>query len=331
MPTFDEPVEIRTKQLGVPLLGGAISPSRVRVTFTGDNRGGHIAVANIRGEETVGINGEIGSCRVGGSGAYGAVALSNGVNQEVIHLRTEDADISVGAQGIHGNLRVRDAAGREAIHLQADGCNLVVGTHGTNGNIRLLNAAGQETIFLQADGCNLVVGTHGTNGNIRLLNAAGQETISLQAEAGNIQVDGDIELRNADCAEEFDAAANTCVEPGTVVAIDEDGHLRECREPYEKAVAGVIAGAGDYRPGIRLDSRNTGKKRIPVALLGKVYCKADAAFGAIHFGDLLTSSPTPGYAMKAIDPARAFGAVIGKALRSLMSGQDLIPILVALQ
>jgi hypothetical protein len=35
--------------------------------------------------------------------------------------------------------------------------------------------------------------------------------------------------------------------------------------------------------------------------------------------------------MKATDPARAFGAVIGKALGSLESGRGLIPILVALQ
>jgi hypothetical protein len=35
--------------------------------------------------------------------------------------------------------------------------------------------------------------------------------------------------------------------------------------------------------------------------------------------------------MKATDPSRAFGAVIGKALRAHASGAGLIPILVALQ
>ena len=34
--------------------------------------------------------------------------------------------------------------------------------------------------------------------------------------------------------------------------------------------------------------------------------------------------------MKASDSAQAFGAVVGKALRPLESGQDLIPILIAL-
>jgi hypothetical protein len=35
--------------------------------------------------------------------------------------------------------------------------------------------------------------------------------------------------------------------------------------------------------------------------------------------------------MKADDPLKAFGAVIGKALRSMKSGQGMIPILIALQ
>ena len=48
-------------------------------------------------------------------------------------------------------------------------------------------------------------------------------------------------------------------------------------------------------------------------LVGKVFCKVD---GAIDVGDLLTTSQTPGHAMKATDPQRAFGAVIGKALKS---------------
>jgi hypothetical protein len=35
--------------------------------------------------------------------------------------------------------------------------------------------------------------------------------------------------------------------------------------------------------------------------------------------------------MRVSDPLKAFGSVIGKALRRLDSGQDLIPILIALQ
>jgi hypothetical protein len=71
--------------------------------------------------------------------------------------------------------------------------------------------------------------------------------------------------------------------------------------------------------------------RMPVALVGKVYCRVDAQYGPIELGDLLTTSVTPGHAMKASDPFRAFGAVIGKALQPLADGQGLIPVLIALQ
>jgi hypothetical protein len=65
--------------------------------------------------------------------------------------------------------------------------------------------------------------------------------------------------------------------------------------------------------------------------MGRVYCKVDASYCPIEVGDMLTTSATSGYAMRASDPARAFGAVMGKALASVNHGRDLIPILVTLQ
>ena len=65
-------------------------------------------------------------------------------------------------------------------------------------------------------------------------------------------------------------------------------------------------------------------------MIGKVFCKVDADAAPVDIGDLLTTSNTPGHAMKATDRERAFGAVIGKALAPLVSGRGLIPVLVAL-
>ena len=56
--------------------------------------------------------------------------------------------------------------------------------------------------------------------------------------------------------------------------------------------------------------------------------KADASTGAIHAGDLLTTSSNPGYAMKVTDKVAAIGAIIGKALGNLESGTGTIPIFV---
>jgi hypothetical protein len=153
---------------------------------------------------------------------------------------------------------------------------------------------------------------------------------------GNVFVGGtltaniDIVL-GADCAEEFDVVATGEIEPGTVMVLDEHGALQPSQQAYDKKVAGVISGAGEYRPGIVLDRKEPSEYRMPVALVGKVYCKVDAQYAPIEVGDLLTTSQTPGYAMKADSPFKAFGAVIGKALRPLKAGQGMIPILIALQ
>jgi hypothetical protein len=115
------------------------------------------------------------------------------------------------------------------------------------------------------------------------------------------------------------------------MTIDKTGKLCVSNKPYDKKVIGVVSGAGSYSPGLILDKQRTHKNRAPIALLGKVYCKLDANVSSIEQGDLLTTSDIPGHAMKAIDPLKSFGAVIGKALQPIKKGKDLIPILVTLQ
>jgi hypothetical protein len=148
--------------------------------------------------------------------------------------------------------------------------------------------------------------------------------------AGNVTFSGDIILQNADCAEEFDVDDAPTLSPGTVVCIGPEARLRMSTEAYDRQVAGVVAGARD-RPGIVLGRDPRASRRVPVALLGRVWCKADARGEAIEVGDLLTTAARPGHAMKASDPQRSFGAVIGKALDPLGRGKGLIRVLVALQ
>jgi hypothetical protein len=148
---------------------------------------------------------------------------------------------------------------------------------------------------------------------------------------GTLKVDKDVLLTGSDCAERFDAAENEDLAAGTVVVLGEDGRLRASREAYDQRVAGVVAGAGDYKPAIIMDSGPSDRAGAAVALVGKTFCKVDATEAPIEVGDLLTPSPTAGHAMKAIDPLRAFGAVLGKALRPFHGGTGLIPILVTLQ
>jgi hypothetical protein len=153
---------------------------------------------------------------------------------------------------------------------------------------------------------------------------------------GNVEVSGNINVSSSgdiilgDFAEHFDLA-DIEIEQGTVVTIGQDGNLRPSNQFYDKKVAGVVSGAGNFRPAITLGKQPQSDQRLAISLVGKVYCKVDAQYSPIEIGDLLTTSETPGYAMKAVDQLKAFGAVIGKALRPLAAGQGLIPILIALQ
>jgi hypothetical protein len=148
---------------------------------------------------------------------------------------------------------------------------------------------------------------------------------------GDVKVTGDVQLVGGDCAEDFDVTESAAVTPGTVMVINGEGNLQPSEQAYDKRVAGVISGAGGYRPGLVLDKQTSERTRKPLALVGKVYCLVDAQYASVEVGDLLTSSPTFGHAMKATDPHSAFGAVIGKALGGLKVGRGLIPILIALQ
>jgi hypothetical protein len=230
------------------------------------------------------------------------------VGPEVIRLDAKTGVVSAGGNGLDGELALFPAT-VEAFSPIDDAP--------TKRAIQLI--AKQDTATVQ-------VGGAGSNGRLLVLNKEGKTSITIDGTGL-----GDITLSNADCAEEFDVADSQAVEPGAVMVLDDEGRLRRSDQPYDPRVAGVISGARDYKPGIVLGKTPSPSQRFPLALVGKVYCKVDAEYSPVGVGDLLTTSATPGHAMKATDRFRAFGAVLGKALRPLESGQDMIPILVTLQ
>ena len=97
------------------------------------------------------------------------------------------------------------------------------------------------------------------------------------------------------------------------------------------------SGRGSARPGkdaTAFDSAtdagpSSGAARVPVSLSGVAQCKVDAGYGSILPGDLLTTSPTAGHAMRADEPAP--GTILGKALEPLDAGTGLIRVLVMLR
>lgn len=171
----------------------------------------------------------------------------------------------------------------------------------------------------------LWLGNSANAGLIVIYNRDLKEVIRIDGNAGDVMLSG------ADCAENFATRNAAMVPPGTVLVIDDEETLAPCEAAYDRRVAGVISGGGEYRPGIILDGQNATRDSRPIAMAGKVFAWVDCDHSPIAVGDLLTTSATPGHAQRADDLDRAQGAILGKALRSAAGGKVLLPILVTLQ
>lgn len=173
----------------------------------------------------------------------------------------------------------------------------------------------------------------GEDGVFRIKNSGGADVVKID-EAGKtttkvLEITG-----GSDLSEQFDVDAPAHIQPGMVVSIDPEspGKLVISEEAYDRKVAGIISGAGGVRPGMLMSqSGSLADGKYPVALTGRAYCMADASHGPIRVGDLLTTSDTPGHAMRVSDFANAQGAIIGKAMTPLADGKGLVLVLVTLQ
>jgi hypothetical protein len=174
------------------------------------------------------------------------------------------------------------------------------------------------------------IGSAVADDRLNFWNSAAGDIMSIRGD-GTVAVKV-LEITGADLAEKFPTTET--LEPGTVVEIDPDnpGQLRKARGAYNKRVAGVVAGANGLSKGIVLGNLEGSENHTPIAMSGRVWVYADATHEAIEPGDLLTTSDTPGHAMKASDPTRAHGTVIGKAMTRLEKGKTgMVLVLVNLQ
>lgn len=263
------------------------------------------------GAPVITLNAVTGDIAAGGSGRDGDLVLrdTNGTGRIYI-------------DAANGTILIKDQNGRDAVKLDAHYGLLDLGAQENEGDLRIRDNAGRFVFRFDATHALLDLGAQGNEGDLRILNNDGEVTIHLDGSTGDIQLIG------ADVAEEFCSASG--VEPGSVVVAIAPDEIEASTMPFDRRVIGVVSGSGDARPGLRLGTR-PGVGRVPVAVVGRVQCKVDATGGRITFGDLLTTSPRPGHAMRVEDPARAAGAIMGKSLGDLREGTGLVPILVALQ
>ena len=201
------------------------------------------------------------------------------------------------------------------------------------GPLHVISTSTAAITARNAGGGSAIVGKANSGSLLRLFSIAPDTLRFVVANNGDVCADGSI-TQNGGC----DLAENMAVrgridryQSGDVLVLSETdiGWLEHSREIYSRRVAGIIS----TQPGYHLGANAFGHEanQVPVALSGIVPCRVSTENGPIEVGDLLVTSSAPGVAMRATDPARAFGAVIGKAMEPLSEGESRIQVLVGLQ
>lgn len=276
--------------------------------------------AGIRGVNnsttTLGI-GVWGSHAGGGWGVYGFSPDGRGVYGN-----------STDGRGVYGN-STNNVAG----YFTSNGTTLSAPTiYAFNTNTTATEPAGIAIYARNAGGdATIVARNTGAGDAYRSLNAAGNVVYAVRNN-GRVWTSAVQIYGGGDLAERFETSGEK-PEPGTLMVIDEKnpGRLKPSSTAYDHKVAGIVSGAGGVNPGMVLHQEGVLDGDVEVAVVGRVYVKAVASNGPIRPGDLLTTSDTPGHAMKASDASRSHGAIIGKAMTALDEGTGLVLVLVNLQ
>jgi len=222
---------------------------------------------------------------------------------------------------------------RIARDLRVNGFTTIDGFTKVDDNAQItgeLSIGSAGDAVLRKSGTSLIV--ENNTGNVRF-EASNEEMMIISNQ--QVEVKKKVVVTGADLAERFSVNnLKSSLLPGMVMAIDQNeaGKLVVSDKAYDKTVAGIISGAGGINTAMLLGQAGTAADGdVAVAITGRVYCYVDAAYGAIKPGDILTSSPTYGHAMKVSNYKKAQGAIIGKAMSSLENGKGLVLVLISMQ
>ena len=255
---------------------------------------------------------------------------------------TEAIKLQGSVDPLNGSTRIVLTNPKATLYLNAYGST----APGLLGNAVAIAGTGSRFVLGSGPGSPIAFFTNNNylNMNAQLyIGSNGNVGIGTSTPAVKLDVVGEAQVKvlnitgGSDLSEQFNVNSinKAKIEPGMVVCIDAQnpGKLVVSSKAYDRTVAGIISGAGDVKSGMIMgQARSIANGDHPVALTGRVFVMADATKHAIAPGDLLTTSNTPGHAMKATDPSKLQGAALGKAMTGMDKGKKgLVLVLVSLQ
>jgi hypothetical protein len=280
-----------------------------------------------------------------GNGVYGLASSASGYTYGV-HGKSQSSS----GRGVYGEATANSGSTR-GVFGNASASSSGTGVWGSGGAYGVVGEAPTYGVYGRATaGSGTCYGVYG-----RTVSAAGYGVYSV----GDLYVQGDLVASGSKAGYTTDVVMNGGTEPlspGDLVEIVSHSEpvigripvavVRKTDEGLSKAVLGPIDCAVSITP--NLDAEEASEPYLPPAPChvkaadgpippggyGRVVTlglyeriRVDASYGPIYPGDLLVSSPTPGYAMACDDPK--VGTVVGKALGALESGIGEIPVFIS--
>ena len=259
----------------------------------------------------------------------GLIALSNNQHRREIIFDTSSIRLltstnsgpSPGSNGVRIN-----EAGTVSVGNAALGATLflIPNDGGLGARISMRDSTDANTVEIQAqhqhDGGRILLRNPNNTSALIQIDSNWEDSGDSRIVTNVIEITG-----GSDLSEQFDVRGD--VAPGMAVSIDPDneGRLVVSTRAYDRAVAGIVSGANEVKPGLLMAQRGSpADGDHPIALSGRVYCLADTSRADIRPGDLITTSDRPGHCMRAKSQRKAQGAILGKALSGVQDGMILV-------
>ncbi|HEY4160938.1 MAG TPA: hypothetical protein VGM08_02655 [Candidatus Saccharimonadales bacterium] len=250
-----------------------------------------------------------GSLTVGGSLTIGGTLAGSVVSDSVSFSATNSVTVSgTGfAYNLVGTVGNAGATVKQTFNL--------TGLPTTTGSVVYIMSAITKTAGTNSNSVAVTI-----NGNVTALSTVSASSTTTAHEDYTIMYDGSTwhivgygpasgsgTAENADFAEWIDYSGDSAPQPGDVLTVGDDyTTVKDSDAAYDSHLIGVVS-SNPYEVGGADDGHS-----IILALTGRVPVKVSTENGPIEPGDPLTSSSTPGVAMKATEG----GQIIGTALEA---------------